>query len=66
MDIKKYRIGIVGLGPVGIILAIHLKRAGCSVSICDSDKEKVNLIRKEGLHITDAVEGSSGIASPKP
>lgn len=39
------------MGPVGQILSVHLKEAGCDVSVCDVDKEKMNLIRKEGVHL---------------
>lgn len=59
MDVKKFKIGIVGMGPVGMILAVHFKQAGCDVAICDSNKEKVNLIQKEGIKVTGVVEKSS-------
>ncbi|MBI5917182.1 MAG: 2-dehydropantoate 2-reductase [Bacteroidetes bacterium] len=50
------RIGIVGLGPVGMILAVHLQEAGCEVAICDNDKIKVNLIRKEGVRLEGVIQ----------
>jgi 2-dehydropantoate 2-reductase len=59
MDIRKYKIGIVGLGPVGMILAVHLKQAGCNVIICDSNKEKVNNIQSNGIILFGAIEKSS-------
>ncbi len=49
MDSKKYKIGIVGLGPVGLMIAHHLDEAGCEIVICDVIKEKVELIKKEGI-----------------
>ena len=51
MDDKKLKVGIIGLGPVGLILAVHLKEAGCEVAICDVGKEKMNLIRNEGVEL---------------
>lgn len=45
------RIAIAGLGPVGIILSVHLQEAGCEVAVCDSNKIKINLIRKEGVKL---------------
>jgi len=45
------RVGVIGMGPVGQILAVHLKEAGCHVTVCDRNKERVELIRKEGLHL---------------
>ncbi|MFC2093091.1 ketopantoate reductase family protein [Bacteroidota bacterium] len=56
LDDKKYKIGIIGLGPVGLILAVHLKEAGCEVAICDLDKEKINLIRKSGVKLFGKIE----------
>jgi len=50
-----HKIGIIGLGPVGMILAVHLKEAGCDVVICDNDKLKINLIRKEGIKLEDSI-----------
>ena len=51
MDNQKLKIGIVGLGSIGLILAVTLQEAGCEVVICDYDKEKMNIIRNEGIKI---------------
>ncbi|MCX6153994.1 MAG: ketopantoate reductase family protein [Candidatus Kapabacteria bacterium] len=51
MGAKKLKIGIIGLGSVGLILAVHLKEAGCEVAICDYDKDKMNLIRQDGVKL---------------
>lgn len=56
MEGKKIKIAIIGLGPVGQILAVHFKQAGYDVAICELDKEKVNLIRKNGIELTGKVE----------
>ncbi|MFH1320060.1 MAG: 2-dehydropantoate 2-reductase [Bacteroidota bacterium] len=53
---KKYKIGIVGVGPVGQILAVHLQEAGCEVAVCDIDKPKIMLIQKEGIRLEGTVE----------
>ncbi len=50
-----YKIGIIGLGPVGMILAVHLKEAGFEVYICDNDKIKINLIRREGIKLEETI-----------
>jgi 2-dehydropantoate 2-reductase len=50
-DNKIKKVGVVGLGPVGMIIAAHLVDAGCEVAICDLDKIKLNLIRKEGVRL---------------
>ncbi len=48
---KVAKVAIVGMGPVGLILASHLQMAGCEVAVCDHDKIKINLIRKEGIRL---------------
>ncbi|MBZ0203707.1 MAG: 2-dehydropantoate 2-reductase [Ignavibacteria bacterium] len=52
---KPLKIAVVGLGPVGIILAVHLKEAGFEVAVCDKDKIKINLIRNEGVKLEGAI-----------
>lgn len=59
MNTQQFKIGIVGLGPVGMIMAVHLKQAGCNVSICDLNKSKTELIRKEGIRLTGEVQKHS-------
>jgi 2-dehydropantoate 2-reductase len=59
MDTQKYKIGIIGLGPVGMILAVHFKQAGCKVVICDANKEKVNLIASDGIKLSGMIESTS-------
>ena len=56
MNTQKYRIGIVGLGPVGMIMGVHFKQAGCNVAICDFNQEKTDLIKKEGIRLVGEVE----------
>jgi 2-dehydropantoate 2-reductase len=45
------RIGVIGVGPVGAILAGHLARAGEDVRIIDILRNHVDKMREEGLHI---------------
>lgn len=59
MENSKYKIGIVGLGPVGSTLAVHFHLAGCYVAICDFDKEKINLIRNHGIKLVNTIEKST-------
>ncbi len=56
MDEKKYNIGIIGLGPIGQTLAVHFKLAGCEVAVTDLDRDKLNLVRKEGIEIVSKIE----------
>ena len=48
-------IGIIGLGPVGMILAVHLQEAGYKVIIYDLDKVKINKIRREGIRLEGVI-----------
>ena len=59
MENKIFKVGIIGLGPVGLILAVHLKLAGCEVAICDTDKNKMNLIRSEGVQLIGSIKKTS-------
>ncbi|KYK25500.1 hypothetical protein AYK25_05365 [Thermoplasmatales archaeon SM1-50] len=48
---EKYRFGIVGVGPVGSIMAVHLAKAGHTVTLVDILKPHLDEIRKKGLTI---------------
>lgn len=50
-DKNLYKVGIVGLGPVGMILAVQFREAGCEVAVCDIIQEKLNLIRTDGIKL---------------
>src|ERR1022692_1039732 len=59
-DIKNnMKIGVVGLGPVGMILAVKLKQAGCTVAICDKDGYKINKIKEEGVILENVIESTT-------
>jgi 2-dehydropantoate 2-reductase len=49
---EKYRFGIVGIGPVGSIMAAHLVKAGNDVTLVDILKPHLDEIKKSGLIIT--------------
>ncbi len=51
MTIEKPTIGIVGLGPVGSILAAHLAKGGLEIVLEDIAKDLLVKIRKHGLKI---------------
>ena len=50
------KVGIIGLGPVGMILAVHLQEAGCDVILCDNDRIKINQIRNEGIKLENVIQ----------
>jgi 2-dehydropantoate 2-reductase len=50
------RVGIVGLGPVGCILAAHLIEGGAHVAVCDQIADRVDAIRKHGINLTHTFE----------
>jgi len=49
---KEYRFGVVGVGPVGGIMAGHLANAGHDVTLVDVLKPHLDEIKKSGLSIT--------------
>lgn len=52
------RIGIVGMGPVGAVLAAMLVEAGAYVVPCDIISGKIDKIKKEGLHLENVINKS--------
>ncbi len=59
MEQARKRIAVVGLGPVGQIIAVHLHEAGQEVLLCDMDKSRMHLIQKEGIELTGAIKKKS-------
>lgn len=45
----KIKVGIVGIGPVGMIMAVKLKEAGCEVALCDRDEFKLKKVISGGV-----------------
>jgi 2-dehydropantoate 2-reductase len=58
---RKPIIGIVGLGPVGSILAAHFAKGGVDVVVEDIAKEVLEGIKKNGLRVSGIRELSAGI-----
>jgi len=56
---KKIRVGIVGIGPVGMIMAVKLKEAGCEVVLCVRNKIKLNQIKSEGIKLEGKMESTT-------
>ena len=49
---NKYRFGVLGVGPVGGIMAAHLAKAGHDVTLIDVMKAHMDEIKKSGLSVT--------------
>jgi len=49
---NKYKFGVLGIGPVGGIMAAHLAKSGHDVIIIDVMKAHMDEIKKSGLSIT--------------
>jgi 2-dehydropantoate 2-reductase len=58
-EVNKIKVGIIGLGPVGMILAVKLKEAGCDVSICDKDEFKLKKVREDGIVLQHMFESKT-------
>lgn len=57
----KPTIGIIGLGPVGSILAAHLAKGGVDVIVEDIAKELLAKIKKDGLRVSGIKELSARV-----
>ncbi len=53
IDSREARIGVVGLGYVGLPLALEFARAGFRVTGFDLDGEKVRTLNEGGTYIED-------------
>ncbi|UCE29717.1 MAG: 2-dehydropantoate 2-reductase [Candidatus Bathyarchaeota archaeon] len=49
---KSQTVGVIGLGPVGSILAAHLARGGADVVVEDIATELLVRVRKDGLRVS--------------
>jgi 2-dehydropantoate 2-reductase len=49
---NKYKFGVIGVGPVGSIMAVHLAKAGHDVTLVDILKSHMDEIKRNGLTIT--------------
>jgi 2-dehydropantoate 2-reductase len=49
---EKYKFGIIGVGPVGSIMAAHLAKAGYDVTLIDILQAHMDEIKHHGLSIT--------------
>lgn len=56
MKKENFKVGIIGLGPIGQTLAVHFVKAGCETAITDLDREKLRLIRHDGIEIIGKVQ----------
>jgi len=53
---NKIRVAIIGLGPVGMILAVKLQEAGCEVALCEINETKAEKIKNEGLVLENVIQ----------
>lgn len=53
------KIGIIGLGPVGMILADKFQEAGCEVALCVRNEVKHNKIKNDGIVLENVIESKS-------
>ncbi|NUM49901.1 MAG: 2-dehydropantoate 2-reductase [Flavobacteriales bacterium] len=56
---NKTKAAIIGLGPVGMILAVKLQEAGCEVALCEANETKANKIKAEGLVLENVIQAKA-------
>lgn len=59
MKRSQKKVAVVGLGPVGSILAVHLKSSGMETAICDIDTTKLEAIQSAGISLQGVIEKSA-------
>lgn len=59
MPSDKIKVGIIGIGPVGAILAAKLKETGCDVALCVRNEIKRNKILNEGLFLENVFQSNT-------
>ena len=52
-DRPPMRIGVLGAGAMGILWAVRLGRAGASVVLLESSRDKVEVVQRDGLILED-------------
>jgi len=57
--IGNIKVGIIGLGPVGMILAVKLKEAGCDVAICVRNKVRYEKIKRDGIVLENVIQSTT-------
>jgi 2-dehydropantoate 2-reductase len=53
------KVGVIGMGPVGMILAAKLKEAGCDVAVCVRNEVKYNKIKNDGVVLENVIESTT-------
>ncbi|MCP4974911.1 MAG: 2-dehydropantoate 2-reductase [Maribacter sp.] len=53
------KVGIIGMGPVGMTLAVQLRKAGCDVAVCIRNEVKYNKIKSEGIILENVIESKT-------
>jgi len=53
---NKLKVGVIGLGPVGMILAVKLQEAGCEVALCEANETKADKIKNDGLILENVIQ----------
>ena len=61
-NLSQLRVGVVGVGPVGLTLAAHLIDAGAFVVACDIDHERIDAIKSGGIRLENKIEKQASVA----
>jgi 2-dehydropantoate 2-reductase len=60
---NQIKVAIVGIGPVGMIMAVKLKEAGCDVSLIVRNKIKLNQIKSEGIKLEGKIKSKTNFTN---
>lgn len=58
-ETNNIKVGIIGLGPVGMILANKFQEAGCDVTLCVRNEVKYNKIKNDGIVLENIIKSTT-------
>lgn len=50
------KVAVMGVGSLGTILGAYIAKAGLDVDLIDPYQEHVNVLNRDGAHVTGTVE----------
>ncbi|MFH1700919.1 MAG: 2-dehydropantoate 2-reductase [Candidatus Zixiibacteriota bacterium] len=59
---KNLRVAVIGMGPVGSVLAAHFAKAGVYVVACDIIPERMENIENSGIRLSNTIEFKTDVS----
>ncbi|MEE9443576.1 MAG: ketopantoate reductase family protein [candidate division Zixibacteria bacterium] len=59
---KNLRVAVIGMGPVGSVLAAHFAKAGAYVVACDIIPDRIKNIKNSGIKLSNTIEFQTNVS----